>query len=98
MYDRADEAGLAVAAGAILPYNTATPDQNRRMHEINSWIREQAFECPRRAFVNTRAAVANPGDVDRLADTPDGLHPSPAGYRRMADVIRPVVEWLLESG
>ena len=41
MYDRAAHAGIRVVAGTIVPYNTATPDQNERMHQINAWIRQQ---------------------------------------------------------
>ena len=31
MYKRAHDAGIRVVAGTIIPYNTATPDQNARM-------------------------------------------------------------------
>lgn len=92
MYDGAKAAGIAVVAGSIIPYNTATPDQNARMREINSWIRATAAADPAIDFVDTRAAAASPGDLDRLFESPDDLHPSPAGYRRMADAIRPVLE------
>jgi lysophospholipase L1-like esterase len=88
MYARASRAGIPVIAGSIVPYNTATPAQNARMRQVNDWIRRQ----PGVAFVDTRAAVAASNDPDRLFDSPDGLHPSPAGYRRMADAIRPVLE------
>jgi lysophospholipase L1-like esterase len=92
MYDGAKAAGIAVVAGSIIPYNTATPDQNARMREVNSWIRAAADADPATEFVDTRAATAAPGDLDRLFESPDDLHPSPAGYRRMADAIRPAVE------
>jgi lysophospholipase L1-like esterase len=92
MYDGAKAAGIAVVAGSIIPYNTATPDQNARMREVNSWIRAAADADPAIEFVDTRAAAAAPGDLDRLFESPDDLHPSPAGYRRMADAIRPAVE------
>lgn len=95
MYGRATGAGIPVVAGSIVPYNTATPEQNARMHEINDWIRATASADPDIEFVDTRAAVAAPDDPDRLFESPDGLHPSPAGYRRMADAIRPVIERLL---
>lgn len=88
MYDRAAKAGIKVVAGTIIPYNTATPDQNARVHEINRWIREQAGVT----FVDTRAAAAAASDPDRLFESPDGLHPSAAGYRRMADAVRKVLE------
>jgi membrane dipeptidase len=94
MYDRAMEAGIPIVAGTIIPYNTATDGQNARMAEINAWIRGQA-RPGRIAVAETRAAAALPADVNRLFESPDGLHPSPAGYRRMADAIGPVLETLL---
>src|SRR4051812_33726088 len=92
MYKRAHEAGIAVVAGSIIPYNSATADQNARMHEINDWIRAQATSDSRLVFVDTRAAVAAPGEPDRLVSSPDGLHPDAAGYKRMADVIGPAIQ------
>lgn len=89
MYDRALAAGIVVVAGTIVPYNTATPEQNARMQQINDWIRGAG-----NTFADTRAAVAAPGNPDLLADSPDNLHPSPDGYRRMAEAIRPVLERL----
>lgn len=95
MYDRAKRAGIEVVAGTIIPYDTATPDQNARMRAVNEWIRTTAAADPSIAYVDTRAAAAAAGDPDRLVESPDGLHPSPAGYRRMADAIRPVIESVL---
>ena len=92
MYKRAQNAGIKVIAGSIIPYNTATPDQNARMHEINDWIRAQAQIDPRILFVDTRAAVAAPEHPDQLISSPDGLHPDVAGYKRMADVIGPAIQ------
>lgn len=95
MYARAKQAGIKVVAGTILPYNTATPDQNARMHAINEWIRTQAAHDPAFRYVDTRTAVAAPGQADRLAASPDGLHPDADGYRRMADAIAPAIAALL---
>jgi lysophospholipase L1-like esterase len=97
MYDLAAHAGIRVVAGTIVPYNTATADQNERMRLVNTWIRQQVTTDPAVAFVDTRAAVAAPGDPDRLVDSPDGLHPSPRGYRQMAEVIGPVLEGALRG-
>ena len=95
MYATAMREGIRLIAGTILPYNTATPEQNATMREVNQWIRRQAQVNPKVAFVDTRAAVAAPGRPDMLSDTDDQLHPSPAGYRAMADAIRPVLESVL---
>ena len=96
MYRRARAAGIRVVAGTIIPYNTATPDQNARMHEINAWIRAQA-DAGVVTFVDTREAAAAPGNRDLLVSSPDGLHPDAAGYRRMAEVIAPAIERALTS-
>ena len=97
MYDRAAHAGIRVVAGTIVPYNTATAGQNERMHHINAWIQRQVHADPAVALVDTRAAVAPAGNPDRLAESPDGLHPSPRGYRLMAEAISPVLEGVLRG-
>lgn len=97
MYKRAQGAGIKVIAGSIIPYDTATADQNARMHEINDWIRAQAQSDPRILFVDTRAAVAAPGQPDKLISSPDGLHPDAAGYKRMADAIEPAIQRALSK-
>ena len=94
MFERAKRNGIAAVAGTIVPYNTATDEQNARMKEINTWIR--TFSAANNvAFADTRAAVSAPGRPDLLFESPDDLHPSPAGYRRMADAIRPALEQAL---
>ena len=97
MYERARRAGLPVVAGSILPYNTATPDQNGRMHAINAWIRDAAGRRPGLQFADTRAAVSDPADGDRLATSLDGLHPDIDGYRRMADALAPAIAAALKT-
>ena len=94
MYERALSAALPVVACSIIPYDTATADQNTRMHAINAWIRATAATRPGMAFCDTRAAAAAPGHPDRLFASPDQLHPTPAVYRRMADALLPVLRRL----
>jgi len=91
IYDAARSAHIAVVAGTILPFNTATAGQNARMHAVNEWIRRYAMSRTAVVFCDTRAAVAAPGAADRLASSPDDLHPSPDGYRRMARALEPAV-------
>lgn len=97
MYQRARDARIRVVAGTIIPYDTATPDQNARMHDVNDWIRAQAGVDLGVIVADTRAAVAWPRDPDRLISSPDGLHPDAAGYRRMADAIGPAIERALAA-
>jgi len=92
MYTRALSAEVAVIAGSILPFNTATPDQNARMRQVNDWIAAYAAREARMDFVDTRRAVSAPANGDLLSESPDGLHPSPSGYRRVADALLPSVE------
>ena len=91
MYDRARAAGIPVVAGSIIPYNTATSDQNARMHAVNDWIRRTAAQDPNITFCDTRRAAASTDSLDRLSSSPDNLHPTPDGYRRMAEVIEQAV-------
>ena len=92
IYARALALGMRVVAGSIVPYNTATPDQNARMHAINDWIRATANADARIRFVDTRRAAAAPDNLDRLASSPDELHPDAEGYRRMAKALLPALE------
>jgi lysophospholipase L1-like esterase len=92
MYDLARAAKISVVAGSIIPYNTATPEQNARMRAVNGWIRDYAARHDGSVtFCDTRAAVAEPGQPDRLVSSPDDLHPSPQGYRLMADALEPAI-------
>ena len=93
MFDAARSAprGITIVAGAIMPFNTATGEQNRRMHAVNHWLRCYAVDHPDVAFCDTRLAVSSPQDPDRLRSSPDDLHPSPDGYRRAALALEPVI-------
>jgi acyl-CoA thioesterase-1 len=92
IYTAARAARIAAVAGSIIPYNTASADQNARMHAVNDWIRDYvARHDAGMVFCDTRAAVAAPGQPDRLVSSPDDLHPSPEGYRLMAEALEPAI-------
>ena len=91
MYDLASAAGIRVVAGTIVPYNTATAGQNTQMHAVNAWIVAEARRDLNLVAVDTRGAVAAADNPDRLAGSPDGLHPDIDGYRRMAEVLEPAI-------
>jgi lysophospholipase L1-like esterase len=92
MYTAARAAKIAVVAGSIIPYNTATPEQNRCMRAVNDWIREYVERHDGgMVFCDTRRAVEAPGQPDRLVSSPDDLHPSPEGYKLMAAALEPAI-------
>jgi acyl-CoA thioesterase I len=99
IYAAARAARIPIVAGSIIPYNTATADANARMHDVNGWIAEYAAAHPGDVvFCDTRAAVAATAAPDCLASSPDGLHPSADGYRRMAAVLEPALRHALTLG
>jgi lysophospholipase L1-like esterase len=65
------------------------------MREVNAWIERHTLRDGNVAFVDTRQAVAHRHNLDLLADSPDELHPSADGYRRMGEAILPVLERIL---
>jgi lysophospholipase L1-like esterase len=67
------------------------------MHGVNDWIRRTADRDPNIVFCDTRRAAASPGNIDRLGSSPDDLHPSVEGYRRMADAIERALSKALEG-
>jgi lysophospholipase L1-like esterase len=96
LYAAASHAGIRVVAGSIVPFNTATADQNARMRAVNDWIEGQGQVDGNLTFVDTRRAVAHPDNPDALIDSPDELHPSADGYRRMGEAVLSAVERVLQ--
>jgi lysophospholipase L1-like esterase len=92
MFDAARHAHIPVVAGSILPYNTASAAANERMRVVNGWIHQYAQRHRQVTWCDTRAAVAAPDNPDYLAASPDGLHPSPDGYRLMALALEPAIK------
>lgn len=92
MIARAHAAHIKVIGATILPYTGSDyyrpPASNEADRQtINAWIRAQGhFD----AVVDFDKAMADPHHPDHLApayDSGDHLHPSPAGYRVMGELI-----------
>ena len=92
MIERARQRGLRTIGATILPwmgngfYHPDASNEEDRLR-INAWIRERGhFD----AVADFDAVLRDPRDPSRLLpayDSGDHLHPSPAGYRRMAEAV-----------
>ncbi len=91
---RARAAGTRVVLTTITPSTTGahgTPAALATREAVNAWVRAHGPEHAD-GVADFAAAVADPADPTRLApafDAGDGLHPSAAGYRAMADALNP---------
>lgn len=92
MVERARARGIRVYGGTVMPFATNAyyhPDagSERMRGAINAWIRTPGhFD----AVIDFDRALRDPARPDRLNpayDSGDGLHPSEAGYRAMADAV-----------
>lgn len=90
MIEKAHAAGLKIYGATITPFLDCQPYHPKPVTEadriaVNGWIRPH-FD----AVLDFDAAVRDPARPDHLAgayDSGDGLHLSPAGYRKLADTI-----------
>jgi lysophospholipase L1-like esterase len=91
MYARARAAGIRTVAASILPYSPISRTQASALHELNGWIEANARALGI-AFCDLNRITSDPKNPDRLAGSPDGLHPDVTGHRRMADGLVRVIE------
>jgi len=90
LIERAHIHGLKVIGGTLTPYEGAlyfsAPGEAKRQ-AVNTWIRtSKAFD----AIVDFDAAVRDPAQPSKFLpalQSGDNLHPSNAGYRKMAETI-----------
>ena len=91
MYSDVLDAGIVPVAATVLPYNMATARASGDILSLNAWI-ENLTKVLGILFCDTHAAVADPGDTNRLRGTPDGLHPDVGGYRAMGEALARTIE------
>lgn len=87
---RAHERGVSVIGATIMPFKGAgyySADKERVREAVNDWIRtSKAFD----GLVDFDLALRDPAHPERLKkqyDSGDHLHPNPAGYRRMGEMV-----------
>jgi lysophospholipase L1-like esterase len=92
MIRRARERGIKIYGATVMPFGgsgyyhpDAANEQDRQA--INAWIRTPGrFD----AVIDFDKLTRDPANPSRLApgvDSSDGLHPSLAGYKAMADAV-----------
>ncbi|MDL4816560.1 GDSL-type esterase/lipase family protein [Actinomadura opuntiae] len=80
-------ATLTPAANSIIDGTATAPDSERYRQQINTWIRTQTLAD---GVVDFDAAVRDPAIPSQLLPayaSPDNLHPSLTGYKKMADTV-----------
>jgi lysophospholipase L1-like esterase len=89
---RAHAHGIKVIGGTVMPFMGSEfyhpgPSNELDRQTVNAWIRApEHFD----AVIDFDRIIADPAHPDHLRpdyDCGDHLHPSPAGYRAMADAI-----------
>ncbi|HVC26690.1 MAG TPA: GDSL-type esterase/lipase family protein [Nitrososphaerales archaeon] len=91
MYALAERRGIVPVAATVLPYNVAGKKESSSIREVNGWAL-MASKAGGRLFCDTNLAVRDQGDPDRLASSPDGLHPDVEGYRSMGAALSSTLE------
>jgi lysophospholipase L1-like esterase len=89
--ERARTKGVCIIGGTLVPYIGSdyykpTPGNDAVRLELNDWIRTSGtFD----AVVDFDAAIRDPHDAQRMRKeySHDWLHPSPAGFRAMAEAV-----------
>lgn len=90
--ERAHSRGVCVIGGTILPYGAsgyyrASAASERDREDFNSWLKSAGVVD---GVVDFDAATRDPqapGSLQKAYDSGDGLHPSPAGFKAMAEAV-----------
>lgn len=86
IYDKAQALKIRIAACTILPFDGMEKSTFHEMQKANRWIKENA-EAQNFIFCDTFGLLEDPAHPGRLIESPDGYHPSAAGYQKMGELI-----------
>ncbi|WP_198653518.1 GDSL-type esterase/lipase family protein [Actinocorallia populi] len=78
---------LTPAANALIDGTATAPDSEKHRQQVNTWIRDQTLAD---GVVDFDAAVRDPAEPSQLLPayaSPDDLHPSLEGYKKMAAAV-----------
>ncbi len=92
--------GIAVVLCSLLPtvhywWHPQVPDPAHRIAALNRWIRAYAAKH-HDVYVNYYAVMKNAAGGLKHSLSPDGVHPSPAGYAVMAPLAEAGIEAALK--
>jgi lysophospholipase L1-like esterase len=92
MIERTHAHGVRVIGATILPYGGSKyyhpgPESEADRQAINAWIREAGHFDAVVDFDQVVRYPAHPNLILPAYDSGDGLHPSPAGYKAMANAV-----------
>ena len=92
MVERAHSHGIVVFGGTVTPYRGSDyyhPSQQSEADRIafNEWIRTSGVFDAVIDFDKSMRDPAHPDRMDREVDSGDHLHPNPAGYKRMGEIV-----------
>ncbi len=84
-----------VIVQSIYPTSKTIVERNAIIPGINEELKALVDKY-NYSFVDTHSAVVNENNEFDEKYTDDGAHPNEAGYRRICEVLLPVIDWLLE--
>jgi len=91
MYRRAKGKFVIPIAASVLPFDHASPIQNKQIRDLNRWIKKMT-DKDRILFVDLHAIAAHPEAPEKLNGTPDGFHPDLGVQRAMGLELLKVIE------